>query len=93
MDKNAFKEILRIHRDRVFSYCVYCLRNRDDAEDVTQDAFVRLWRNRGEEASFVNVVGDLDLAYLLKIAGKLHGESLDHFLEELDVEVIHIQDD
>jgi RNA polymerase sigma-70 factor, ECF subfamily len=48
MDKNAFKEILRTHRDRVFSYCVYCLRNRDDAEDVTQDAFVRLWRNRGE---------------------------------------------
>jgi len=48
MDKNAFKEILRTHRNRVFSYCVYCLRNRDDAEDVTQDAFVRLWRNRDE---------------------------------------------
>jgi len=40
----------------------------------------------GEEASFVNVVGDLDLAYLLKIAGKLHGESLDHFLDELEDE-------
>lgn len=48
MDKNAFNKILRTHRDRVFSYCVYCLRNRDDAEDVTQDAFLRLWRNRGE---------------------------------------------
>ncbi len=47
----------------------------------------------GEEASFVNVVGDLDLAYLLGMAGKLHGESLDHFLEELEIEGVHIHDD
>ncbi len=37
----------------------------------------------GDEAAFVNVVGHLDLAYLLGLAGKLHGESLDHFIEEL----------
>lgn len=48
MDKNAFVEILQDHRDRVFSYCVYCLRDRDDAEDVTQDTFLRLWRKREE---------------------------------------------
>lgn len=44
----------------------------------------------GEEASFVNVVGDLDLAYLLGMAGKLHGENLEEFLEELDVEGVHV---
>lgn len=38
----------------------------------------------GGEAAFVNVVGHLDLAYLLKMAGKLHGESLDHFIAELE---------
>ena len=46
MDKRAFVEILRQHRDRVFSYSLYCLRDRDDAEDVTQDAFLRLWHKR-----------------------------------------------
>jgi len=43
-----FKEILRLHRDRVFSYALYYLRDRDDAEDVTQDAFLRLWQKRRE---------------------------------------------
>ncbi len=49
----------------------------------------------GEEASFVNVVGDLDLAYLLGMAGKLHGEHLESFLEDLDLEGmdIHVEDD
>jgi len=45
----------------------------------------------GREASFVNVVGDLDLAYLLGMAGKLHGESLDDFIDELEDEGFDIQ--
>lgn len=48
MDENAFKKILQDNRDRVFSYSVYCLRDRDEAEDVTQDAFLRLWRKRDD---------------------------------------------
>ena len=49
----------------------------------------------GEEASFVNVVGDLDLAYLIGLAGKLHGENLEAFLEDLDIEgvEVHVHDD
>ncbi len=46
----------------------------------------------GEEVSFVNVVGHLDLAYLLKMAGKLHGESLDHFLDELEDQGVSMHD-
>ena len=36
-----------------------------------------------EEAAFVNVVGHIDLAHLLGIAGRLHGESLDNFVRDL----------
>ncbi|MBU0741652.1 RNA polymerase sigma factor [bacterium] len=48
MDKRAFVEILQRQRDRVYSYSLYYLRDRDDAEDVTQDAFLRLWNKRHE---------------------------------------------
>ena len=69
MDKNTFIKILESHRDRVFSYVLYCLRDRDDAEDVTQDVFVRLWRNR--DAVDAGRVG----AWLIRVA---HNLCVDH---------------
>jgi len=48
MDDYTFRKILTAHRDRIFSYTWYCLRSREDAEDVTQEVFLRLW-NQGPE--------------------------------------------
>jgi len=65
MDKRAFVEILQAHRDRVFSYALYVLRDGDEAEDVTQDAFLRLWRNRADVES-----GRVE-AWLIRVAHNL----------------------
>ena len=45
MKKSAFRTILDEHKNRVFSYAFYVLRNREDAEDVTQEVFIKLWQN------------------------------------------------
>lgn len=47
METKTFEKILSEHKDRVFSYSFYVLGNREDAEDVTQDVFIRLWQNMG----------------------------------------------
>lgn len=41
----AFQESVDRYRDRVFTFACYCLGQRDDAEDVTQEVLVRLWKN------------------------------------------------
>jgi RNA polymerase sigma-70 factor (ECF subfamily) len=44
MRHNTFTELLASHRDRVYTQALYSLREPCDAEDVTQEAFLRLWR-------------------------------------------------
>jgi RNA polymerase sigma-70 factor (ECF subfamily) len=52
MKKSSFENILYEYKDRVFSYSFYVLGNREDAEDVTQEVFVRLWENLEEIDSY-----------------------------------------
>jgi len=44
MERARFERVLRDHKDRVYGHAMRCLRDPDDAADVTQEAFLRLWR-------------------------------------------------
>ena len=41
----AFQNVAGRHRDRIFTFASYCLGNREEAEDVTQEVLLRLWKN------------------------------------------------
>lgn len=43
-DEAAFAETYRVHHQKLLRYCQYRLRDRHEAEDVMQEAFVRAWR-------------------------------------------------
>jgi RNA polymerase sigma-70 factor (ECF subfamily) len=53
-DEKAFGEIVTLHWDRIYGVALQLLRNEEDAEEVTQDTFVRAHRSladfRGEAA-------------------------------------------
>jgi RNA polymerase sigma-70 factor, ECF subfamily len=44
-DQRGFEALYVMHRQRVFAVCFYMLKDKELAEDLTQDTFVRLLRN------------------------------------------------
>jgi RNA polymerase sigma-70 factor (ECF subfamily) len=48
MKNEAFEQAVTMHKDRVHSYAAMMLRDATEAQDVAQEAMVRLWQNRGQ---------------------------------------------
>lgn len=46
-DRAAFEELVRLHADRLYAVVLGFCADRDEAEDVVQDAFLRAWRGIG----------------------------------------------
>jgi RNA polymerase sigma-70 factor (ECF subfamily) len=46
-DKSAFTDLVNRHANRFYRIAFRFLNNRDNSEDVVQDAFLKLWENTG----------------------------------------------
>ena len=45
-DVNAFEQILSFYEKAVFNYCLRITKNRGEAEDVTQETFIKIYTHR-----------------------------------------------
>ncbi len=45
-DKGAFEKIFRIYHKQLYFFCYSFLNQKEDAENITQDVFVKLWLKR-----------------------------------------------
>jgi RNA polymerase sigma-70 factor (ECF subfamily) len=66
IDETAFARIFELFRTKVKAYAYYRLENMDDAEDVMQELFIRLWTKRAS----LKINGDLG-AYLISATHNL----------------------
>lgn len=44
-DRRAFREVVECHQSFAYAVAYRMVGNRADAEDITQEAFIRLWKN------------------------------------------------
>ena len=54
-DHDAFGQLVLTHQNKVYTLCVHMVTNREEAEDLAQEAFLKAWRNLDsfqEESSF-----------------------------------------
>ncbi|HDO06342.1 MAG TPA: sigma-70 family RNA polymerase sigma factor, partial [Bacteroidetes bacterium] len=45
-DKVAFEKIFRMYHKQLYYFCYSFLNQKEDAENITQDVFVKLWIKR-----------------------------------------------
>lgn len=45
LQSSKFDYLIKQHKDKIFNYALYMLRNRMDAEDITQEVMIRIWKN------------------------------------------------
>lgn len=46
-EREAFEELVRLHADRLYAVVLRFVADPDEAEEVTQEAFLRAWRSIG----------------------------------------------
>lgn len=46
-DSSAWEDIVRLHNRRIYSLCYRFTNSQDDAQDLTQDVFIRVYRTLG----------------------------------------------
>lgn len=69
MTEKEYNECVNLYADNVFRFIVKNLRHEEDARDVVQSAFEKLWRNREQ------VDGAKSKSYLFTVA---YNQMIDH---------------
>jgi RNA polymerase sigma-70 factor (ECF subfamily) len=81
MTEKDYNECVRNYADNVYRFIVKNLRHEEDARDVVQTAFEKLWRNRNE------IDAEKSKSYLFTIA---YHQMIDHLRK---VKRIHLRDE
>jgi len=54
-DRQALKEIYLSHYTAIFSFANRIVRNKEEANDITSDTFIKLWKQHADFKNFPNI--------------------------------------
>ncbi|MCL6639370.1 MAG: sigma-70 family RNA polymerase sigma factor [Firmicutes bacterium] len=76
-DLSAFEELVRLYQNKVYALCTNLTGNRDDAQDLAQEAFIRAYRAMGSfrnEADFGTWLHRITVNVWLNLKRKNNGQ-------------------
>jgi RNA polymerase sigma-70 factor, ECF subfamily len=86
-----YNYLINQYKNRIYSYAFYMMRNRMDADDVTQEVFIRIWKNMGvfnlssARSWIMKTTHNLCLDYLRSRKAAVERS---HFVDEENEEII-----
>jgi RNA polymerase sigma-70 factor (ECF subfamily) len=91
-DRQAFKEVVTLHQQKVFLLAYSIVRDREDALDVVQETFMRLFqkldtydRERNFQAWLLQIAKNLSIDHYRKHRGRRWELESDKAVEELPI--------
>ena len=89
LQSSKFEYLVKQNKNKIYNYSLYMVRNRMDAEDVTQEVMIRIWQNINKfkfaaaKAWIMRTTHNLCLDYLRRQGKKFRRElSIDDNLSE-----------
>ena len=82
LQSSKFEYLIDQHKNKIYNYSLYMVRNQMDAEDVTQEVMIRIWRNINKfkfiaaRAWIMRTTHNLCLDYLRRRSRKYNREVL-----------------
>jgi len=94
--KQVFQTLIKQHQQLVYSQAMYILANKSDAEDATQEAYIRLWAHMNKTQEQASFFADTGKAWLLHVVRNLCIDKLrqrkpvfEHDLDDLPSDSSH----
>lgn len=94
-DRQAFKDIVSLHQQKVFLLAFSILRNREDALDVVQETFMRLYqkidayeKGRNFQAWLLQIAKNLSIDYYRKHHGRRRDLETGQRIEDLPLAAV-----
>jgi len=91
-DRQAFKDLVSLYQQKIFLLAYSILRNREDALDVVQETFMRLYqklsaydKDRNFQAWLLQIAKNLSIDFYRKHYGKRREMEADRSVEELQL--------
>ena len=93
MKQFFYHNLISRHKDRIFNYASYFLGNRLDAEDITQDVFIKTWENLDSIRPGYGKIWMMKTARNLCIDHYRRKKTQNRYIQEVDTDFLQQQPD